>query len=196
MGAVATPASLDALVSAAAGGAATSAELAVLEGDPVAWAAPLRRLLYETEDELPQVRRMTGPERDQVVADFEEERRSLASALTRLTGETIPPPAPPAGSAAPAPFRAAPAPDPEAGAETGPARLQLSWDAGRVVAWAGSRDGAAVAAGDVEDLLMEAGAPSAGWAGHTSVILPDGTRADAVASQLPAVLGWLVALGG
>ena len=213
---VMTTDALDAAVSAAAVGAATQAERAALESDPVAWAVALRRLLAATERDLAQVRRMTGPERDQVVADFEEEHRSLAQALTRLTGEVTTLPSPSTGTSPEASTRAgrpshqtaAPhqaaasashqtvAADPEAGAETGPARLQLSWDAGRVVAWGGSRDAGAMSAAELQVLLAAAGAPASAWSGHTSVILPDGTRADAVASPLRAVLGWLAALGG
>jgi superfamily II DNA or RNA helicase len=191
------PANFEALVSAAAAGAARKAELAVLEANPAAWASTLRRLLSETDQELVRVRRLTTPEREQVVADFEGERRSLAAALACLTGETIPaPPTANGRTAAPRSEAARVPDDPEAEAEGGPARLQLSWDAGRLVAWAASRDTAPLPSAEVLALLVGAGAPSVGWEPRSPLTLPDGTRAEALTAALPAVLGWLVGLGG
>ncbi|MGH9003427.1 MAG: hypothetical protein ACRDYV_09885, partial [Acidimicrobiia bacterium] len=71
----------EALASSEAAGCATAGELATLRADPAEWAATLRRLLAETEAALPAARRITGPERDMVVADFIEERDRLRQAL-------------------------------------------------------------------------------------------------------------------
>ena len=54
-------------------------------GRPAAWRLTLERLLDETEDNLDAVRQLQGPERDQVVADFEEELARLEAAYDLLT---------------------------------------------------------------------------------------------------------------
>jgi hypothetical protein len=56
---------------AAAEGTATQDQLARLEADPKGWRRTLERLLDDVEDQLDDVRHLSGPERDQVVADFE-----------------------------------------------------------------------------------------------------------------------------
>ena len=189
------PSNFDAFVSAEAAGVARATEREVLEANPLAWAAALQRLLTETERELGEVRRLAGPERDQVVADFEAEWRSLAGAYTRVTGQSV---APASTARAETPRPGEPkqsrAVDPEATAEGGPARLQLSWEDGTVVAWAASRDTPPLPGGEVLALLVEAGAPPAAWADHGPLTLPDGSQAEALGAPVPAVLGWLVAL--
>ena len=56
---------------AAAEGIATNEQLQLLDADPIGWRRALERLLDDTEDQLEDVRQLTGPERDQVVADFD-----------------------------------------------------------------------------------------------------------------------------
>ncbi|HWI04608.1 MAG TPA: hypothetical protein VNT52_12425, partial [Acidimicrobiales bacterium] len=73
-------------IEAEAAGEATPAQLALLDAHPVEWRTGLARLLRQTEADLAKVRTLPGPERDQVVADFEQERSTLAAALSRLTG--------------------------------------------------------------------------------------------------------------
>ena len=105
-------------IEAEAAGDASEAQRAMLEAHRVEWRAGLARLLRETEANLVKVRALAGPERDQVVADFEQERSLLASALGRLNGvrtETV---------------------DERTLDGPGEVRLQASWSAGRVVMWA------------------------------------------------------------
>jgi len=116
------PRTLESAAWAAAEGNATADQLALLEADPRAWRRTLERLLDETEDTLDAVRRLERPERDRVVADFEEELARLEAAydvLTRVPGH-------PDGDGA-----VAVAVDP-----AGEVRLQASWSAGQVVVWA------------------------------------------------------------
>src|SRR4029077_13725480 len=47
----------------------------------------------------------------------------------------------------------------------------------------------------VIEMLAAAGAPASGWLPHGVVILPGGATADAVATPVGEVLGWLVAAG-
>ena len=60
----------EALVTADASGEATPDERALLEASPERWQAALEHLLDDTEEELAKLRRLSGLERLQVVADF------------------------------------------------------------------------------------------------------------------------------
>ncbi|MEX2659362.1 MAG: DEAD/DEAH box helicase [Acidimicrobiales bacterium] len=169
---------LASLAEAAAAGEATLEQLAVLRAHPGAWRDVLERLLDETDEHLEAVRSIRGEERHQIVADFEAERDRLSAALDLLAGVTA---AGPGG----APAMQAP----------GEVRLQLSWSAGQLVAWAG---GPFVATADAEELgvrLKAAGAPAAGWDDHRPVPLPASPPAPAVAISVGDALGWLVAIG-
>src|SRR5699024_11376629 len=52
---------------------------------PISWRWALEDLLEEAEDNLESVRRLEGPERHQVVADFEAELGRLQAAYDLLT---------------------------------------------------------------------------------------------------------------
>ena len=71
---------------------ATPEQLEILEADKPAWRASLLRLLVDADEHLLAARRLTGEERDQVVADAEYVHRILTDALARLTGERRPAP--------------------------------------------------------------------------------------------------------
>jgi superfamily II DNA or RNA helicase len=173
------------LVRAEAEGRATEAATAALEADRPRWRMVLMDLLDETEDRLDAVRQLPGPERRQVVADFQAELDELGAAFERLTG------APASGQ--PQNQRAAgddqPPPEPE------PVALQLSWANGNVVAWA---SGAHNQPDDLEGVrarLEAAGAPASAWSEHRPVGIPGGTSAPSLTADVGDVLGWLVALG-
>ncbi len=159
-------------------GIATREQIALLEADPKAWRYTLERLIDDTEDQLDEVRRLKGPERDQVVADFAAELARLEVSYDLLTR----------------------VPDPLAviaGADPGgEVRLQASWEAGKVVVW-GAGPGVAPETNDqLADRLEAIGGPKLGWTLHTDVPLPSGSRAAAVAIPVQESLGWLVAVGG
>ncbi len=160
----------EALVTADASGEATADERAQLEAAPERWQAALEHLLDDTEEELGKLRRLPGPERSQVVADFEAERDRLAVALARLTGAPI-------------------SPELEMAAE--PPRLQASWAGGELVVWVGGPTGAPVGVDELRAWLAEAEAPSAGWVEHAGVPVPGSDRAPSLAAPLQSVLGWL-----
>ena len=127
----------EAAVTAEAAGWSTPAEQGILEADRPAWAAALRRLIFQTDDDVVTATRLGGEEREQVLADLEAERGRLAAALNRLTGDEIALPrrlVPGATNGA--------VPKGQNGAvvpvqPSGPPRLQGSWADGRVVVWAG-----------------------------------------------------------
>src|SRR3954452_11483350 len=103
---------------AAAEGTASDDQIAVLEADLVGWRRILSQLLDEAEDGLEAVRQLNGPERAQVVADFEEQFALLEAAYDRLVSADDP---------TSAVLTAEP---------TGEVRLQASWAAGQIVVWA------------------------------------------------------------
>jgi superfamily II DNA or RNA helicase len=172
---------LEAAAWAAAAGTATAQQLAALEADPRRWRHALEDLLEDTEDRLDAVRRLTGPERLQVVADFEAELARLEAAYDLLTkvGDS---------SSAVAAIAAA---DP-----AGEVRLQASWGGGSVVVWAAGPGTTPATAEELSDRLEAIGGPAVGWTPFPAVPLPSGERAAALAIPVGEALGWLVAVGG
>jgi superfamily II DNA or RNA helicase len=163
---------------AVAEGRATAEERALLEADPVAWRRTLDRLLVDAEASLASVRGLSGPERDRVVADFEDDLARLR-ALEELLSTT----------------------DGTASAEElaqvmGRIQLQASWSDGQVVVWAGGRGTVSTTNDDLADLLEAVGGPAVGWSLHPDVLLPSGARAEALAIPIRESLGWLVAVSG
>ncbi|MDQ1402632.1 MAG: hypothetical protein QOG03_948, partial [Actinomycetota bacterium] len=168
---------------AEAAGEATPAQLALLDAHPMEWRTGLARLLRQTEADLAKVRTITGPERDQVVADFERERSLLAAALQRLTGTR------------------AELADPRTLDGPGEVRLQASWSDGRVVMWAAGPGTEPASDEDLGERLAAVEAPAGGWWPHDPVPLPGGVSpgnkvlAPARAIGIPQALGWLVTVG-
>ena len=159
-------------VDAEVSGEASAEDRALLEANKDRWRETLERLLDHTEDGLDSVRTLTGPERDQVVADFEQERDRLATALARLIGV----PAPGAGPNA-------------TGALLPVSRLQVSWSAGELVAWVGGPGLPPLPVDEVRSWLADAGANTA-WQDHAGVPIPGGPKAPAVSAPVRGVLGW------
>ena len=175
--------SFESLVVADAAGEAAPEDQAVLEASPDRWRVTLEDLLDETEDSLVSVRRLTGDERAQVVADFEAERDRLERALSRLTGVPLPSDrsdrsdhAGPGGDAAP-----------------GIVQLQATWSDGELIAWAGGPGCNPLSSDEVRAWLADTRATST-WATHQGVPLPGGGRAPAVSASVRDVIGWLVSL--
>jgi SNF2-related domain/SNF2 Helicase protein/Helicase conserved C-terminal domain len=164
---------------AAVDGVATTDQLALLEADAPAWRRALERMLDDTEDHLDTVRELSGPERDQVLADLEAELERIELAYDRLTG---------ASDAADAVLVA---PDP-----VGEIRLQASWSANEVVVWAAGPDTVPATHDELSDRLEGIGGPAVGWNQHRGVPLPTGDRAAALSIPVADALGWLVAVGG
>ena len=169
--------SLRALAVTAAAAEATAEQLAVLEADRHAWLRTLDDLLDETEDALDALRSSKRPEREQAIGDLEAERKRLLAAIDLLVGTTRTDAAGPVMEAA------------------GEVRLQLSWQAGRVVAWAGGPGVEPLGRDELIDLMARADAPRGGWADHDPVPVPGTGPAHALATDVGSVLGWLVAVG-
>ena len=163
-------------VEAAAAAEATPAQLALLDGHREAWRWTLERLLHHTDEHLESVRRLDGPHREQVVADFEEERDRLEAALARLLGDDTT--------------------DPLLLESAGEVRLQASWAAGRLVVWAAGPGTEPASADELAQRLEAAGVLATGWSSHPPVKLPSGAGAPALALPVGDALGWLMAVGG
>jgi superfamily II DNA or RNA helicase len=188
------PWQFDMYVDAEVDGEATPEQLAVLQADPAAWRASLLALLRDAEEHLERARSLRGEEREQVIADLESEQWRLAEAWARHTGQRRAEPSPRSGRNNRG-NRGEREVDDAPDAEPGVAEVQVSWEPGRVVAWAAGKNAPPVAGDELARMLSAAGAPSTGWTRHGVVPLPGGGRADAQASPVGEVLGWLVAAG-
>ncbi|MEI2698975.1 MAG: hypothetical protein V9E94_11735 [Microthrixaceae bacterium] len=135
------PITFEYAVVAAAAAEATPAQLEMLAANREPWRWTLERLLHRTDEDLDAVRSIQGPERDQIIADFEDERDRLEAALAQLTG--------PQGSTA----------EPILLESAGEVRLQTSWAAGRLVVWAAGPGTEPASVGGAPQASVPAGRP-------------------------------------
>ncbi|UDY37603.1 DEAD/DEAH box helicase [Dermatobacter hominis] len=169
---------LEAAVWAAADGSATQDQLALLEADRDQWLDALELLLDDAEDQLHSARQISGPERAQVVADFESELAQLEASYDLVFDMDDP-------------VAAIAAADP-----AGEIRLQASWVKGLIVVWAAGPGTVPESADALSDRLEAIGGPALGWQPHRDVSLPGGLNAAALSIPVGEALGWLVAVGG
>ena len=188
------PWQFDEYVLAEADGFASPEQLSVLAGDTAAWRVSLGAMLRDAQENLKSARSLPGDERDQVVADLEGEVERLEAALARQFPERAVEPKPRRQRDA-RDDRDERAAEPRQPLPAGHTQLQVSWEPGRVVAWAGGVRAPVGSAEEVIALLAAAGAPEAGWTGHPAVVLSGDVHADARAIAVGDVLGWLVAAG-
>ncbi len=156
---------------AIADGIATDTQVALLEGDRPTWRRVLERLLDETEDHLDVVADLRGPERDQVLADFEGTLDRLEDSYDRLLRVLEP-----ERFRRPPPTATAASMAPPVVLEPEEVRLQASWANGQVVVWAAGRGTAAADNDELADRLEAIGGPALGWNVHAAVSLPNGER--------------------
>ena len=172
----------DLSVEAEADAEATPEQLAILEADRAAWRGALVRLVREAEEHLDAVRSLQGEERDQVLADARQDHQRLATALARLDGKQLDDDHGAEANAA-------------ASLEPGVVQVQVSWEPGRVVAWAAGPRTPTAESDELLAMLAAAGAPTSPWVPRGSVPVAGGASADAFAAPVGEVLGWLVAAG-
>ena len=177
------------LVWAEAQGTAGNDDVAALETDRLRWERVLLDLLDQTESSLSGARRLPRPIRRQVVRDFETDFSELAAAYERLTGLDATE-SPDDAASDPGTGDAAAGPLPE------PAALQLSWQPGRIVAWAAGAGTDPDPTDRIMDRLVATGAPDSVWRPHPNIKLPGGMSAEALVADVGDVLGWLVGLNG
>ena len=171
------------LVRTEADGLADPNELEQLASDPIRWRNVLTDMIEDLEDRMHSIRRLKGPQRKQVIIDFEGEFTLLTDAYERATGE---------------PYSldddTDPSPSIPVDAVPEPAALQLSWTAGRVIAWAAGAFTEGEAPEQILERLVAAGAPETAWEDYRRIELPTGFTAPALCAQVGDVLGWLAAL--
>ncbi|WP_419931898.1 DEAD/DEAH box helicase [Candidatus Poriferisodalis sp.] len=178
------------LVWAEAHGVAGTTQLAMLRTDPLRWERVLLDLLDQTEASLSGARRLPRPIRRQVVRDFEADFSELAAAYERLTGLDATESPDESASDRGADDAAAASTPPE------PVALQLSWQPGRIVAWAAGAGSEPDPTDRVMDRLVATGAPDSVWRPNPNIKLPGGMSAEALVADVGDVLGWLVGLDG
>ena len=156
------------LVRTEADGLADPNELEQLASDPIRWRNVLTDMIEDLEDRMHSIRRLKGPQRKQVIIDFEGEFTLLTDAYERATGEpyTVDDDTDPSPSI---PVHAVPA----------PAALQLSCTGGRVIAWAAGAFTEGEAPEQILERLVAAGAPETAWEDYRRIELPTGFTAPA-----------------
>ena len=167
-----------ALVDAEIEGRASEAEITKLFADARRWRKALFDRLDEAEDAVDRARRIDGPERAQVVMDFESIADDVDAALDRLDLRE--------GRELPEPEGVPPEVDQI------DSRLQASWSPGRVVVWFGGPGDVLTQSDDLAEVLAELGAPSEVWSDHDPIVLPDNRRAAAMWAPIEDVIGWLL----
>ncbi|MEE8602759.1 DEAD/DEAH box helicase [Euzebya tangerina] len=151
------------------------------------WVYALRHLISETETVLERIRSdVHGPERGLALHDFESHLQDLQSALAELIGQ---------------PEEPAPEQDDEEDEEdedesepSGVTGLQLTWEQGDVVVWAGGNDADTADEDELRSRLDDIGAGTVPWSAHPGMPLPDGTHAAAFVATMKDCLGWLVSM--
>lgn len=168
----------DALVEAEIEGNASEDDTAALFAEPRRWRRALFDRLDEADDAVDRAKRIEGPERAQVVMDFESIGDEVDAALDRLDRRE---------------GRELPEPD-DAAAEVEPvqSRLQASWSPSRVVVWFGGSSDVLGDRAALSEVLAEYGAPSDVWTDHDPVVLPDNRTAAAMSAPIEDVVGWLL----
>jgi superfamily II DNA or RNA helicase len=168
----------DALVDAEIEGRASDDDIAALFAEAARWRKALFDRLDAADDAVDRAKRIEGPERAQVVMDFQSIGDDVDAALDRLDLRE---------------GRELPEPD-DLTAEVVPAesRLQASWSPSRVVVWFGGPTEVMGDRADLTKVLAEFEAPSDVWNNHDPVVLPDNRRAAAMSAPIEDVIGWLL----
>ncbi len=167
-----------ALVDAEIDGRASEEDIAMLFAEARRWRKALLDRLDEADSAVERAKRIDGPERTQVMMDFESIGDDVDAALDRLDdreGRDLPEPD-----------------DGTVEVERVEPLLQASWSSSRVVVWVGGANAGLGERPDLTKALEEFGAPGEVWTDHDPVVLPDGRRAAAMSAPMEDVVGWLL----
>lgn len=168
----------DALVDAEIDRRASEGDIARLFAEPRRWRRALFDRLNAADDAADRAKQIKGPERAQVVRDFESIGDDVDAALDRLDlreGRELPEPD-----------------DPGASDEPVESQLQTSWSPSRVVVWFGGPGDVLGDRTDLAKVLADLGAPGEVFTDHDPVVLPDKRRAAAMSAPIEDVIGWLL----
>lgn len=169
-------------------GRASDDQVAFLEANRSAWVMTLFRLLDDNDEAFNRAkRRYRGATRSLVLDDLDAESDRIDQVLTELIG---PPPEPKKKQQQPQQQQKTDEP-----VVVGTVQLQLSWQEGRLVAWAAGHNTEPASHDELMERLADAGAGSIGWVQRDDLKLPGGKSAPTVAAPLESTLGWLIDLG-
>ena len=174
----------NALVDAEIDGRASEDDVEKLFAEPRRWRKVLFDRLEEADDAVDRARKIKGPERDQVVADFLAIGDEVDAALDRLDireGRPLPEPIAPEDDN-----------DEEQAVEHVEARLQASWSPSQVVVWIAGTDEVVTDTKELKKVLEGFDVPIEVWSDHAPVHLPDNRKAAALAAPMEDVVGWLL----
>ena len=169
---------------------ATDEQNALLHRFEKDWVRVLYRFLDRADRVIEDTKRsVRGPERFAIIEDFDREAYRIDEVLTQLVGEPTED-----ELAGPGQRRQQQQPPPQQQPdEPGVTELQLSWEPGVLIAWAGGRDAPSASAAEVRERLEAAGGGSIPWEEHRPIRLIDGSKAESLVAPLGSTLGWLVA---
>lgn len=185
------PGDFETIVQAHLDGRATDEQTALLHRFETDWVRVLYRFLDRADRVIEETKRsVRTPERFVIIEDFDREAHRIDAVITELVG----PPSEDevAGSGAATPPKQAPQ-QLQTPQEVGVTELQLSWEPGLIIAWAGGRDAPSASTDELHERLQAAGGGSIPWQEHRPIRLIDGSKADSLAAPLGSTLGWLVA---
>ncbi|MGI9018999.1 MAG: DEAD/DEAH box helicase [Euzebya sp.] len=170
-------------------GLATDSETRLLQQHEQEWVGALRYLLKQADSSLDRLRSTVhGPERDLVLDDFQNHRQLLEQALDDLVGPQSAPVTETESAAEPSP------PEDDEEEPPGHTALQLTWDDGQLIAWAGGNQAESADDAELKAMLETHGAASVPWSSHAGMPLPDGSHAAAFTTPVKSALGWLVSM--
>ncbi len=171
-------------------GRASDHDVAVLERFRDDWVRVLWRRLDHADRVIDDTRkRVRGPERFPIIEDFDREAYRIDEVLTALVGPAAETELQPVNGQKRGPQGAPPV-------EPGVTALQLSWEHGSIIAWAGGKNAPTDPMDGVMSRLVAVGGGSVPWEEHRPIKLLDGTKAESLRAPLGAALGWLVSMRG
>ena len=170
---------------------ATDEQQALLHRFEKDWVRVLYRFLDRADRVIEDTKRsVRGPERFAIIEDFDREAYRIDEVLTQLVGEPTEDELAGPGQRRQQQQQPPPQQQPD---EPGVTELQLSWEPGVLIAWAGGRDAPSASAAEVRERLEAAGGGSIPWEEHRPIRLIDGSKAESLVAPLGSTLGWLVA---
>ncbi len=190
---VVRPSEFEEIVVAHLDGRATDEEIALLERRRDDWVQVLWRLLDRADRVIEDTKRsVRGPARNSIIEDFDREAYRIDEVLTQLIGP------PSEDELDPRPDQQRPRrqqpQQPQAPVEPGVTQLQLTWEPGSIIAWAGGRNAPSDNVAGLRARLQEVGGGSVPWEECRPIKILDGAKADALRVPLGAALGWLVSM--
>jgi len=169
---------LDGIVQSYIDGRCSDADADFLEANHRLWIDSLWRLLEAADVALERARQaVKGPERASVLNDLEDECDRIDELLSDLAGPVV-----------------ISGPDPDA-VVVGKAQLQLSWNTGQIIAWAGGHEAEPCDLDALRAVLDVHDGGAISWLETDPVDIAGRSEAAALATPLTGALGWILGFG-